>query len=214
MNRNYLLLPLAACLLGLVGCESTYIESSWKKPDLVTLQFEKVLIIAATPQETVRRKAEDLLMARIEADVEIVPSYELIPDQKGLADRDAVAATAEAAGIDGVVVMRPIGRDTEVSVTPGGYYVEPYSTWDRYYTRRWGLSYYNSYSVRYREQEIITDTIYGIETSIFDLRTRELQWTAISRSKNPDNLANLVDEVVGTIGKELRAEGLIAKTGE
>lgn len=198
-----LLAALAASLPFLGGCGSTQVESSWTAPEVGSIQFEKILLIATTPNGSMRRSAEDTLVQKATGSVEAVASYTLLPDLEEM-EASAVLEEARAGGFDGIVVMRPISKDTEISSTPATYtYPNSYWTFGGYYGPYWGLSAY------YEPATITTDTIIGVEMNIYDVASGELIWSGITRTYNPDSAGQLAEEVASAVLGKMREQKLI-----
>jgi hypothetical protein len=128
--------------------------------------------------------------------------YTLLPD--GEPENEAVArAAAEKAGVAGVVVMRPVLVDKEISSRPtnsgpmyGGF-------WGGYYGHGWGSAYGG---------EIRTDTIVVIETLVYGLRENKLLWAGQSKTRNPRDVNRLVEDTAAQVARELERLGLISQT--
>ena len=56
-----------------------------------------------------------------------------------------------------------------------------------------------------------TDTIIIIETLVYSLQQNKLVWGGQSKSKNPANLARLIEDTAKQVADELVRQGLIAK---
>jgi Domain of unknown function (DUF4136) len=134
-----------------------------------------------------------------------VPMYSIQPDAR--ADNEqAVRAAVEGAGVQGVVVMRPVGKDKEIVSTPTMYAGPMYGGyWGGYYGYGWGSPY------AYGGTEIRTDTIVSIETLVYSLRQNKLVWAGQSRTTNPTGVDQLVKETSAAVALELQKQGLIPK---
>jgi hypothetical protein len=178
--------------LGLVfaSCATTTILSTWKKPGVSQLSFQKVVVIVPVRDGAMRRSAEDRLVAAL-APTPAVPSYQVLT-KPGSTD-DELKAAVKAGGFDGALVMRVASVDRETTWVPGSY-AGPYYTYgawgwyDRGYTR--------------------TDTYVQVETNIYALPQEDLIWGATSRTVNPSGLQNLIAEVTDSLRDELQNEGL------
>ena len=129
--------------------------------------------------------------------------YTLLPD--GVPESEAVArAAAEKAGVAGVVVMRPVLVDKEISSRPvhsAGPMYGPF--WGGYYGHGWGNAYGG---------EIRTDTIVVVETLVYGLRENKLLWAGQSKTKNARTVDRLVEDTVVQVAKELERLGLITES--
>jgi protein-S-isoprenylcysteine O-methyltransferase Ste14 len=192
------LLLVTGLLASVLGCAATRIETQWKDPATTAqdLAFRRVIAIAQVEDGTTRRAAEDE-MVRVLASgpraqargMQAAPSYPLITPAD-LDDVAAMRAKVEAGGFDGAVVMRLISSEERVTYMPGRYE----TMWGRV------VSYDPGYTV--------VDQIVRIETSLYSITQGRRLWSGVTRTVNPSDLPDLVDEVAHAIGRELEAQGL------
>ncbi len=187
---------------SLIACATTGFVSTWKAPDALPLKPEgnKVAAVVMHKNEASRRAAEDALAKEITArGAEGIPSYTLI--SAATAEQEAQAKAAfEKAGIAGVVVMRPVGTQQQVTATSyGGPYYGGY--WGGYYGYGWGGAWGGT--------EIRTDTIVSIETLVYSMKQNKLVWAGQSRTTNPTQVDALVKEIATAAVYEMRKQGLL-----
>jgi hypothetical protein len=200
---------LATSVLGLValvtlsGCATQALVSSWKSPDAAPFQLkgEKVAAIVMTTDLPIRRAGEDALARHLSLHgVEGVPMYTLLSDPHP--DEANARAAAEQADIVGVVVMRPVRIDKELSSRPMTYSGPMYGGfWGGYWGSGWASG-----------GEIRTSTIVTVETLVYGLRENKLLWGGQSRTTNPRNLDRLIEDTAEQVGGELVRLGLIPKS--
>jgi protein-S-isoprenylcysteine O-methyltransferase Ste14 len=192
------LLLVACALASTLACAGTKIETQWKDPAATAqdLAFLKVVAIAQVDDETTRRAAEDEMVRVLEArpkaqarGMRVVPSYTFIP-APGLGDVAGMRAKVEAAGFDGAVVLRLVADGERVTYVPGRYE----ASWGRVV----------SYDPGYTQ----VDRIVRVETSLYSVASGKRIWSGVSRTLNPTDLRDLVDEVARAVGAELAAQGL------
>jgi hypothetical protein len=176
------------CVIGLMiaACATTDILSTWRKPGVERLTFNKVVVVATVKDEALRRQTEDQLVAQM-APTPAVPSYSLVP--AGATPEELMAALKKS-DCDGALVMNLKSVDKEATWVPGAS----------------GYGYWGWYDPGY----VQVDTYVRIETKIYKLPSEELLWAATSRTANPTSTRSLVNEVSTTLRSELRDEGLIA----
>ena len=192
-------LLLVACVLSApLACASTRIETSWKDPAVTAqdLAFRKVIALAQVEDEETRRAAEDELVRVLAAGpraqargMEVQPAYASISSAE-LGDVAALRAKVEAAGFDGAVVLRLVSDQERITYVPGRYEV------------MWGTV------VRYEPGYETVDRIVRVETSLYSIAQGKLLWSGVSRTLNPRDLRDLLDEVAGAVGAELEEQGL------
>ena len=193
-------------VVGLSGC-ATGLVSSWKAPDAERFQLrgEKVAAVVMASDQTTRRAGEDALARELSArGAQGIPMYTLLADA---APNEAKArAAAEQARVVGVLVLRPVRIDKELSSTPASFAGPMYGgLWGGYH----GLGWDAPWSVR--GGELRTDTIIIVETLVYSLAQNKLVWGGQSKTKNPANLDRLIEDTAEQVAHELVRQGLIAK---
>jgi protein-S-isoprenylcysteine O-methyltransferase Ste14 len=192
-------LLLAALLAGPLACASTRIETQWKDPALAPgdLAFQKVIALAQVEDETTRRTAEDELVRVLAAaprararGMQVRPSYERIASAE-LEDVAALRRKVEGAGFDGAVVLRLASDRERIHYVPG------------HYEMLWGRA------VRYEPGYTTVDRVVRVETSVYSIAQGRLLWSGVSRTLNPDDLGELVEDVIRAVGAELDSQGLL-----
>jgi len=199
---------LAAVIVGtvsLVACASTGLVSSWKAPDAQPLKGEgsKVACVVMTKNESTRRAGEDALARQITArGGQGVPMYTILP---GVAEPNEAQAKAalEKAGVNAVVVLRPVGKDKEVVSTASMYAGPAYGPyWGGYYGYGWGGAWGGG-------QDIRTNTIVTVETLVYSMKQNKLVWGGQTKTTNPSKVDAFVKEIADAVAKEMKKQGLI-----
>lgn len=196
------LFSLALSALVLAGCgTSTSVDGTWTAPNADKLNFRKVLVVAATPDGSLRRSAEDAMKAEVRS-AEAVTSYSLIGDTQQLKDADALLAVLRNGGFDGVIVVRLVAERTEITASPEGIYPEPYRMFRGYYSPRFALSpfYYDS-------GRITTDRIVQLETNIYEVAGERLVWSGVTSTRNPSSVQQLIQEAAAAMRAVLAKAG-------
>jgi hypothetical protein len=178
-------------LIALVisACSTTSILSTWTKPGLTGLHFNKVVVVVPLKDEGQRRRAEDEVVRAL-APTLAVPSYTLVPAG---ANADQLRQQVAASGFDGAVILRVRAVDKEATWVPGTY-GGPYYGWG-------AGGWYDPGYMR-------VDTYVRIETNVYAMPEEDLLWAATSRTANPSSLTKLTDETVAALRDELHKEGL------
>jgi hypothetical protein len=195
MQRSTGTMVVAAAFV-LAACGSTTLTDVWKAPDTARLQFKKVSVVAISNDITWRRTIEDELVRRIR-DVQAVASYQFFADGEPRA-WEAARERLKAAGFDGLVTFRLAGIDKQQTYVPPVYA-------NRGVGGYWGYAWPAVYSPGYT----VTDTLVQVETLVYELGDDKLVWASRSRSFNPANAKDLVNEVVDAVRDEMRKQGLI-----
>ena len=201
--------PLRFCVLfalatSIAGCNPTTFVSSWKSPTAQPLQptGARVAAVVMMRDEPSRRSAEDTLAREISAHgARGIPMYKILPNGNPNDEEQAKAALASAQ-VEGVVVMRPLGVEKDVTVSPS--YSGPYYSgyWGGYYGHGWGSAW--------GPTTVYTDTTVSVETLVYSLKQNQLVWGGRSKTTNPENVNELVSQVAVAAADELSEQGLIA----
>ncbi|MDP9199747.1 MAG: hypothetical protein M3O07_11135 [Pseudomonadota bacterium] len=203
MKRSILWIG-ACAAIGLSGCAASLV-SSWRAPDAQPfgLQGEKVAAVVMVSDQSIRLTGEDALARELSSrGVHGVPMYTLLAD--AVPDESKARAAAEQAGVVGVVVLRPVRIDKEVSSRPMNYPGPMYGGfWGGYFGHGWGAPW----SVQ--GGEIRTDTIVIVETLVYSLAENQLVWSGQSKTRNPKTIDGLIASTAKQVGGELARQGLI-----
>jgi hypothetical protein len=194
-----------AALVCLGACATTTFTSKWKAPDVqaVNPAGKTVGAVFMSKDESKRRAGEDALAAALSArGAHGVPAYTILPDEAKM-DPEAARAKLKEAGANGVVVMRLVGKDQQVTYTPGYAGPSYYGGFGPYWGYGWGSVYEPGY--------LQTDTLVSVETLVYSLDRNKLLWASTSRTTNPNNINALVREVSDVTADEMVKQGLLAK---
>jgi hypothetical protein len=172
-----------AALLALAACETTMV-SVWKKSDTAPLAFGRVAIIAPVNDEGIRRSMEDQFARAM--NVEAVQSYRLgvtVP-----VDREALQAALLQAGCDGAIIVDITAVDKEANWSPGP--AGPYAVWGAW--PMYDPGYYH------------VDTFVQVRTNIYRVEDKELLFSATSRTANPTDVTDLMNETIAAVARQLQ----------
>ena len=203
MRKAVLGLFLVFVVASLTACATTSFTSSWKAPDaqpMGSFAGQKVVAVAMSKNQAVRRSAEDTLVSVLNANgSQGIPSYSILGDET---DEAKAKAAIEKSGAVAVVVMRPVAQEKEISSTPSMYMGPRYGGyWGGYYGYGWGGAWGGT--------EIRTDTIVIVETLVYSLKQNKLVWAGQSKTTNPSKVDAFVKEVAAGAGKEMKKAGLL-----
>ncbi len=194
------------CAVLLAGCaSSSQFTTTWKTPEATPLGFKGQKVVAAVlvNDESTRRLAEDRLSMHIAMlGAEGRTLHSLLPGA-AVGNEQQARAAVEAIGAKGIVVMRPVHVDREVHVTPP-YEEETYASfWGGYYGYGVSLSYSSG-----REATVSEKTVVYVETLVYSLEQNRLVWGGLSKSSDPDTVAQLIEQVSAAAVSELKKQGL------
>lgn len=210
ITTSHASIPAFASALLLSSCASQEFVSTWKDPQAAPLQLRgaKVAAVVMAKDESLRRPAEDALAREITAHgAQGIPMYTLMSGDKP-DDEAAARAACEAAGVQGIVVFKPIAVDKQVETKPVTSLEPSYSSyWGGYYSAGWGMSY----APVTEGEEMKLTRVVTIETRVYSLRQNKLVWTGQSKTTNPTDVDEEVKRLAAATAAQLQKEGLIQK---
>ena len=181
----------------LAGCASTTLHSTWTDPGYKGGAFKRIFAIGLSARDvTARRVLEDVLVAKLRAGgVDAVPAWQFLASD-GPAGEAALAAAVSASGADGVLMARLLGVETQTTVWPT---MAP--------GPRFG--WYGFYSGWYAHPQVTQTQTAVVETTLFDVRSQRIVWSATSETLNPSNVQTDAPGFADVILASLRKEGLL-----
>jgi hypothetical protein len=196
-------------VLTLSACASTFV-STWQAPDAQPLELKgaKVAAVVMMEGQSSRRLAEDTLAKEITArGAQGVAMYTILPDAAPK-DEPATRAALEKAGIQALVVMRPIAVNKDISATPLQTYTDDHygGYWGGYYGYGWSTPYASSIT---SGGDIQVDTVVRVETMLYSLKQNKLIWSGQSKTTNPPEVEGFVKELAAAAADALKKTGLI-----
>lgn len=179
------------------GCASTTLQSMWTDPGYKGGPFKRIFVIGLSARDvTARRVLEDVLVAKLKAGgVEAVPAWQFLAND-GPADERALSAAVAASAADGMLLVRLLGVDTQTTVWPT---VMPGP----------GFGWYGFYSGWYAYPQVTQTQIAVIETTLFDVRSKRIVWSATSETINPSSVQKDAPGFADVILASLRKDGFL-----
>jgi hypothetical protein len=204
MRRILLAAVMVALAAGAVVHAAKF-KSTWKAPDVDRLNFagKKVAAVVITDNQDLQVSTEEELARQLTAlGVQGMASYRLAP-REVLRDKAAARGFFERSGVAGLVVLRVISADKEVSYTPDVWVSSMYaSPWD-YYAYGWSTAIGG---INRREDLVVT-----IETLVYSVPMSKLLWAGVSEKTNPKDAQKVVKELVAAVVSEMRKADLVPK---
>jgi hypothetical protein len=120
-------------------------------------------------------------------------------------EEEAAKAAFEKIGAVGIIVMRPLAVDQELSMTSVSVYAGPYygGYWGGYYGYGWGHPYGSTM--------VTSDTILIVETLVYSLEHNKLVWSGRSKTTNPSDVAKFVRDLATSAAWEINKAGVFTK---
>lgn len=193
MSARLLVVTLA---LLCAGCSSTQLTTTWKDPAAGPLAFKRVLVMAVNAEVGERRAIEDELVAHAKS-ASASASYTIIPESDSR-NREKIKAILREKQFDGVLVLRLVASDKELTYVPGS----PYNSFWGYYDYAWPAVYSPGY--------VRADTIIRASVNLYRTENDKLVWSAASETFNPASARALAQDIAEATAKELKKQGLIA----
>ena len=202
---------LFVAVLFLAGCGSTAIKSTWRAEDDKGPVLRKVAVFMLTPDENVRRFAEDQMVRSLPKGTKGTAGYTLF--DKPESNIGAIRDKLKKEGYDSILMARTVSVDkTQQKVPPTTQLVpsgpmlvgvnDPKSL-DVYYRHVWGYTYQTTPGYVANLTTIVIDTV------LYRLPDGQAVWSAVSESHNPRSQAEMVQELVKLIDQHLVKEGLV-----
>jgi hypothetical protein len=206
-TRSILVVAAAAATAAACAATTSF-QATWTAPGAEPLNFKDrgVAALVMSPDEGIRYAAEEALAREITARGAVgIAAYRVVPKELIL-DKDKAREFLEKADVAGVVAMRVVGKDKQVTSSPGTYWGAPY------YSSFWGPGYWGwGWGGVYDPGYLRTDTIVTVETLIYSLPQNRLVWAAQSETTNPSEVGPFIKGLVAKVAAELTKQGLIRK---
>jgi hypothetical protein len=204
-------LPLAAAAalaLSFAACADTSVQKTWTAPAVGAFKFTKVFIICVAHDDTDRRLAE-IAVKELITRVPTVASYEAFPDIADARNKAAMIKAVKDSGADGVIVMRLTSRDTKIDIGASTARPMEYMVFSDYYGSVYDAGAFYSTDTR----DMGTNTVFYVETRIFDGKTQKLVWQGDTKSTkdafHDHDVHGIVTEVAENIRSALKSQELI-----
>jgi hypothetical protein len=164
-------------------------------------KFTKVFILLASKNEKLRATVEGAVSANLPLSIEGVPANLSIPNAD-LRNRPKVQKQLEGIHVDGVVVIRLVGKNKDVTWVPDS---EPFF-WGYY---DWVYSADNWDNPQYMEPGFnATKTTFQVEVKVYDLKTGKELWAAFTKSMDWDDSPKTGQNIIAAVETSLGQIGL------
>lgn len=200
-------------IIGLTpGCSpSTRITGTWKNPNSDADSISSILVTALTSRANNRQTVEsDLAAALNQKGVQALRSMDVLPpsfSNGDTPDKATLLSKIRGSGVDAILTVALIDKETENRFVPGNYGYAPMSRFG-YYGQFWG--YYSAWlPVVHSQGYYQQDKTYFLETNLYDAETEALIWSAQSETYNPSDLSSFSKEFARVILGKLEQEQII-----
>jgi len=194
MQGNFIVRGLLVGLVFLFGSacwsSSTSVEQTWTQHTPRTSQLRQVVTMFGVRDGVLRRIMEDRMTQRlVEIGVRSVPAYRVLTEEDR-STRGRALAKLRAIGYDGVIVTRIVGEPANAP-----------ESFDAFVELSWPNSHGDLGT---------TTTVVRMETSAYSLWDNQLVWSALTRTVEPDDVRDLIDDVTSVLVREL-ARGAVVE---
>jgi hypothetical protein len=190
-------------LLSLIGCASTTVTGVWSDENYKQTPIQSIMVIGVSENARNRNIFESEMAAELEKNgVKAIVSAKVLGDQE--INKENVAAAAEKSQVQNVLVTRLVGiKEEQVYHPPTSYGVpDPYyRRWDSYYPHMYDYAYSPGYAATYKNVVL--------ETSVFDVKERNLVWSAASETFEPQNINEEVKKLAEILVRKMRESKLV-----
>jgi len=176
--------------------------STWKSPAAKGASFtgKKVAALIISSDDNLRISGEEQLARELTAlGMSGLPAYRIMPKEE-LTNAERAKPWFERAGIDGVVSLRPVSKETRRDEGPMVWTQPNYSTLWGYYGYGWSTVYVFGGA---REETTLV-----VETLVHSVKKDALLWAGVSTTTNPKGAQQFISELVAATVKEIKNERL------
>jgi len=186
----------------LAACSPIKTIQEWKDPTY-TDKLHTILIIAVIEQDYMRDQFENFLTLKLNAmGLAAIPSYKVLPQHGTEISREEVVEKVKQLGVDTVLVVRSILKDSIVNYQPGGAYFAVTGV----YSDGWYTVYTGSAVFPVREYDI---DYFTIATTLFDVQRKKPIWSDLSRIKVSGSRQAAINQFVPALVKKLDESQLL-----
>jgi hypothetical protein len=196
MYKVLLALLFTFLLVATAAGSGTKMTTTWRDPQVAKVNFSKIVVAYISKDADLRRRVEGGLARRIPRSV---AAGKLVTDDE-MKDRDAVKARLSSNGVDGAIVVRLVDMRRESIASTGNSWVmglpSYWDTWDTNWVQVNTASYVH-------EDKIVTADII-----LYSVAQAKPIWVG-RMNAIPENLKELLDDLVKEGAKELKKQKLI-----
>lgn len=190
MKKNRILI----FLIGIAGCNTSKITTSWKAPNTVSHQYNKLLVLAMIKDTdgNLQEKTENHFVGDLKE-----LGYDAISSLKEYGSKafdkmeeETAIGKLKSSGVDAVITIVLLDKKKESNYIPGRLIFSPYGY---YYDHFWGYQTALSHRI-YEKGYYVTDTKYFWESNFYDMKTQQLIYSVHTQSFDPINAASMGHE--------------------
>jgi hypothetical protein len=176
--------------------------STWRSPAAKGASFtgKKVAALIISSDDNLRVSGEEQLARELTVlGMSAMPAYRIMPKEE-LTSAERARPWFERAGVDGIVSLRPVSKETRRDEGPMVWTQPNYSTLWGYYGYGWSTVYVFGAA---REETTLV-----VETLVHSVSKDALLWAGVSTTTNPKGAQRFISELVAATVKEIKNERL------
>jgi len=183
-----------AAAVVLAGCSGTKPVQLWRDPTSQTV-YRKIMVAVVGVDMASRRNTEEVLVKRMPPGSAIA-SYQVVPagEEK---DLEKLKTVLREASFDGVLVLRLMGVDQEITTTTMAGTANVYGYWGY------------SHTAMYAQPMVDVRKIAKIESKLFDVAGEKPVWAMVTETVDPSKRDVIIDEVTELVVQQLAEAKLI-----
>jgi hypothetical protein len=190
------------CALLAAGCATTRLDTQWSNPEFAGRKVSgKMLVVGVSRDETLRRLYEDELASQLNArGVSATRSYEVLPGPLVMDGTNAILKAAREANATTILSSAVVAREhvERVISEPTPSFGSRFSGWYVYY---WPYSYART--------EVRAFDRYTVGTSLTDVASGKIVWSARTQTENVDYAAREVKALARVIMTALSQSNML-----
>ena len=203
---------ITALLLSLLlsSCSNTKFTKQWIDEDFDGQPYDDILVLAVADKMGNRQDAEDYIVKKLgEAGINAMQSYDILPKTETI-DAEAVGKAIDGLQLDAIIVMYATGITEEEYFVPArrfgvysgyGYGHAHYGSFYNYYPHAYTYVYIPGYD---NTHHVVT-----LETTLFDLDTAKMVWSAQSNTFAPESVDDVIHNITVLTINELKKKKII-----
>jgi hypothetical protein len=193
---------------GLSSCKTatthTKIDGTWKNPAFQGAALTKLFVVGIAHTQPNRELYEKVMAESIRGQgAGAEASFIAVGESKKLT-KSQVREAIETGGFDGMTLTHVLSVEHRVAYHEGTTTYVPTSDVDLYM-----MSYDQRYETVTQPGYYDTSATYNIETIVYDAKTGEKIWWAVSETVDPDSVDESIHEVAAATAERMKAEGVI-----
>lgn len=205
MKNSLISLIVVFMVMLLNACATTKLTETQVDKSFKGKTVSNVLVIGIADEDSNRRLFESTFVQQLKAvGVAAVSSADviLIPADKKL-EKETILQAINKFNNDAVLITHVASIDTSTSYQPAVVGT--------------GVGYYGHYNRRYVYRRVIqpsrvdSHTNVSLKTSLYDAESEKLIWSGQSKSRKPEYIIQLIDEVINVVIGDMQKNKILPK---